>query len=99
MEMPIVGPSDDQLLLKLRLGGHGNRPQVLRTWRSVEVDAARRGWPEEGGLCWVLVSADSAGVDGDLHWLRFLYSIGPLRWRARRGRAVGAGGQQGPGRR
>lgn len=87
MEVPVVGASDDQFLLQLRLGGHGNRPQV-RTWRSVEVDAARRGSleEEEAGLCWLRVSADSGGVDGDLHWLLSLYSIGPLRWRARRGR-------------
>jgi hypothetical protein len=83
MEVPVVGASDDQLLLQLRLGGHCNRPQV-QTCRGVEVDAARTRRPEEGGLCWVWVSADSGGVDGDLHWLRSLYSIGPLRWRARR---------------
>jgi hypothetical protein len=74
VEVPVVGASDGQLLLQLRLGGHGKRPKV-RTWRGVEVDAARRGWPEVGGLCWVRVSADSGGVDGDLHWLRSLYPL------------------------
>lgn len=87
MEVPVVGASDDQLLLQLRLAGHGDRPMV-RAWRSVEVDAARRGWTEERGLCWVRVSADSGGVDGGLHWLSSLYSIAPPRWRSRESRSA-----------
>ena len=88
VEVPVVGASDDQLLLLLRRGCHGGRPQV-RARRSAEADAARRGQPEEGGRrrLRVRVRADGGGGgagagagDGGLHWVRSLHSVSwPLR--------------------
>jgi hypothetical protein len=98
VEVPVVGARDDQLLLLLRRGCHGGRPQV-REQRSAEADAARRGQPEEGGRrrLRVRVRADGGGGGGGgcgLHWVRSLYSIdlSALRWRARRGGAAGSRG-------